>query len=176
MTALFPDNRASIAAGPRQEITISLHVVERSALVAYTPAQMYALVNDVARYPEFLPWCTAASVEADSPTERVARVEVSKGPLRTSFTTRNALQPDTGIHMRLVDGPFKQLVGRWEFDAIGDRGSRIKFRVDFEFKSRLTAMAFDGIFENLCGTVVDAFVQRARSLYGEAPGGGGGGA
>ncbi len=142
-----------------------MKVVERSALVPYTAAQMFALVNDVARYPEFLPWCSGARVEDVAADERVASVSVSRGVLRTEFTTRNRLQPDAEILMNLVDGPFRSLTGRWRFDAIGDRGSRVSFRVEFEFKNPLTAAAFNSAFETLCGTIVDAFVQRARSIY-----------
>jgi ribosome-associated toxin RatA of RatAB toxin-antitoxin module len=142
-----------------------LQVVERSALVTFTAAQMYALVNDVSRYPEFLPWCTGAHVEDVSSTERVATVNVARGVLRTDFTTRNSLTPDAKILMHLVDGPFKALTGEWRFDAIGQRGSRVQFRVEFEFKNRLTAAAFNAAFEALCGSIVDAFVLRAQKIY-----------
>jgi ribosome-associated toxin RatA of RatAB toxin-antitoxin module len=143
-----------------------LQVVERSAIVSFTAAQMFALVDDVKRYPEFLPWCTASRCEVVSATERLASVEVARGVLRTEFTTRNTVQQDARISMNFVAGPFRNLIGEWRFDAIGDRGSRVHFRVEFEFKNRLTAAAFNSVFETLCGTIVDAFVQRAHSIYG----------
>jgi ribosome-associated toxin RatA of RatAB toxin-antitoxin module len=143
-----------------------LQVVERSAIVTFTTAQMFELVNDVGRYPEFLPWCTGARVESTSDTERLASIDVSRGVLRTAFTTRNTLKKDANILMRLVDGPFRSLVGEWRFDAIGERGSRVTFRVEFEFKNRLTAAAFGAAFETLCGTIVDAFAVRAQKIYG----------
>lgn len=140
-------------------------VVERSAMVTFTAKQMFDLVNDVARYPEFLPWCTGARVEDRSDTERVASVKVSRGVLRTEFTTRNTLHKDTRILMHLVDGPFRDLVGEWRFEAIGERGSRVSFRVQFEFKNRLTAAALGGAFEAVCSTIVDAFALRAQKIY-----------
>ena len=143
-----------------------MQVVERSALVVYTPAQMFALVNDVARYPDFLPWCVAVKVEEVSPTERIAALKIARGVLQTEFTTRNTLRPDAQIHMQLMHGPFRDLTGLWRFEAIGDRGSRVEFRVQFEFKNRLTAAAFDAVFETLCGSIVDAFAQRAQRVYG----------
>ena len=143
----------------------SLQVVERSAIVTFTPAQMFALVNDVARYPEFLPWCTAARIEDLSETERLAAIKVARGVLRTEFTTRNTLKKDAQILMQLVDGPFRNLTGEWRFEAIGERGSRVRFRVEFEFKNRLTAAAFNAVFEALCNTIVDAFVVRAQNIY-----------
>ena len=141
-------------------------LVERSALVTFTPAQMFALVNDVGRYPEFLPWCIAARAEQVTPAERLATVKVARGVLQAEFTTRNSLQPDTQIHMQLVHGPFRDLKGLWRFDALGVKGCKVQFRVEFEFKNRLTATAFNAIFETLCATIVDAFAQRAQKIYG----------
>jgi ribosome-associated toxin RatA of RatAB toxin-antitoxin module len=143
-----------------------MQIVERSALVTYTAAQMFALVNDVERYPEFLPWCVGSRVEDVSPTERVAEVKVKRGLLETDFTTRNTLQQDAAIHMRLMHGPFRELTGDWRFEPIGTRGSRVRFRVEFEFKNRLTAAAFNSVFEAMCGTIVDAFAVRAQKIYG----------
>ncbi len=142
-----------------------MKVVERSAIVPYSAEQMYALVNDVGRYPEFLPWCTAAGVEETAANERMATLRIVRGVLRSEFTTRNLVEPGVAITMILVDGPFRVLFGRWCFDAIGDRGSRVGFRVEFEFKNALTAVAFNAVFESLCGTIVDAFVARARKIY-----------
>ena len=142
-----------------------MQVVERSALVTYTAAQMFALVNDIARYPDFLPWCVGARVEEVSPDERIAALKVARGVLQTEFTTRNTLQQDAQIHMQLMHGPFRNLVGEWRFEPIGTRGSRVHFRIEFEFKNRLTASAFNAVFESLCGTIVDAFVERAQTVY-----------
>jgi ribosome-associated toxin RatA of RatAB toxin-antitoxin module len=147
-----------------------LQVVERSAMVTFTAKQMFDLVNDVGRYPEFLPWCSGARVEDTSETERVASVKVARGVLRTEFTTRNTLKRDAQILMHLVDGPFRNLIGEWRFDAIGERGSRVSFRVEFEFKNRLTAAALGAAFESVCSTIVDAFVLRAKKMYTQVQG------
>ncbi len=142
-----------------------MQVVERSSLVTHTPAQMFALVNDVARYPEFLPWCAGARVQDISALERIASLKIARSVLHTEFTTRNILRPDEAIHMQLMHGPFRDLTGEWRFEAIGTRGSRVHFRIEFEFKNRLTAAAFNAVFESLCGTIVDAFVLRAREIF-----------
>src|SRR5258708_26104314 len=99
--------------------------VERSALVTYTAAQMFALVNDVARYPEFLPWCVGARVEDVSPGERIAALKEARGVLQTEFTTRNTLQQDAQIHMQLMHEPFRNLSAEWRFEPIGKRGTRV---------------------------------------------------
>jgi ribosome-associated toxin RatA of RatAB toxin-antitoxin module len=145
----------------------AMQQVERSALVMYTPAQMFALVNDVGKYPEFLPWCAEARVQEVSATERVATLKISRGVLKAEFTTRNLLTPDSEIHMQLLHGPFREFSGLWRFAAIGAGGARVQFRVEFEFKNRLTAAAFNSVFETLCGTIVEAFVARAQRMYGE---------
>jgi ribosome-associated toxin RatA of RatAB toxin-antitoxin module len=145
----------------------SMQVVERSALVTFTPAQMFALVNDVPRYPEFLPWCVATRVEEISSTQRIAMLKIAHGVLQTEFTTRNTLITDAQIDMRLTHGPFRDLKGAWHFEAIGTRGSRVHFIVEFEFKNRLTSAAFNAVFESLCGSIVDAFVVRAKKVYSQ---------
>ena len=143
-----------------------MKVVERSAIVPFTAAQMYALVNDVPSYPQFLPWCkTSRIVEDIGVTERVASMTVERGVLRSEFTTRNRLRPDAEISMSLVEGPFRSLSGQWHFSPIGERGSRVSFRVEFEFRNALTAVAFNSVFESLCGTIVEAFAARARQVY-----------
>ena len=142
-----------------------MQVVERSSLVTFTAAQMFALVNDVARYPEFLPWCIGTRVEEVSPAQRIATLKVARGVLQTEFTTRNELVQDSKIDMSLMHGPFRDLSGEWRFDPIGTRGSRVYFRVEFEFKNRVAATAFTSVFEALCGTIVDAFVARAQTIY-----------
>jgi ribosome-associated toxin RatA of RatAB toxin-antitoxin module len=156
---------AGESAGAATAPGVQMQVVERSALVTYTAAQMFALVNDVVRYPEFLPWCVAARVEDVSASERIAALKVARGVLRTEFTTRNTLEQDAAIHMQLMHGPFRNLTGEWRFEPIGTRGSRVHFRVEFEFKNRLSASAFNAVFESLCGTIVDAFVLRAQAVY-----------
>jgi ribosome-associated toxin RatA of RatAB toxin-antitoxin module len=150
--ALLPDNTY-------------MQLVERSALVMYTPAEMFALVNDVPRYPEFLPWCVAARMQETSLGESLATLKISHGVLQTEFTTRNTLNPDAKIHMQLTHGPFRDLRGEWRFEGIADRGSRVTFKVEFEFKNRLTAAAFNAVFETLCAGIVDAFVRRAQQVY-----------
>ena len=142
-----------------------MQVVERNALVTFSAARMFALVNDVARYPEFLPWCVGAEVEEVSPGERLAAVKVAKGLVRMQFTTRNSLRQDSQILMELVEGPFSHLVGQWDFDPVGERGSRVSFRIEFEFKSRLMSAALSPVFQSVCDSIVDAFVARAQAMY-----------
>jgi ribosome-associated toxin RatA of RatAB toxin-antitoxin module len=130
---------------------------------------MFALVDDVPRYPEFLPGCVAARFESASANERVAALEIVRGGVRMEFSTRNTVAPPGQILMELVRGPFARLVGRWRFEPMGEQGSRVGFHVEFEFKSRLMGLALNPVFESVCDTIVDSFVVRAREVYGAAP-------
>jgi ribosome-associated toxin RatA of RatAB toxin-antitoxin module len=146
-------------------VTASLQTVERSALVPFSPAQMFALVNDVDRYPEFLPWCVGAHIEPSGPDATLATMKIARGMLRTEFKTRNTVEPDRKILMQLVEGPFRHLRGEWSFEPIGDQGSKVRFRVEFEFKNRWMAAALNPVFDAVCRTTVDAFVLRAQRCY-----------
>ena len=101
-----------------------MQLVERSALVTYTAAQMFALVNDVDRYPEFLPWCVGARVRGRRAGERIAALKVARGVLRTEFTTRNTLSQDEQIQMKLLHGPFRDLQRRMALRADRQRADR----------------------------------------------------
>jgi ribosome-associated toxin RatA of RatAB toxin-antitoxin module len=146
-----------------------LKVLDRSALVTATPEQMFALVDDVPRYPEFLPGCVAARLVSAAANERVAALEIVRGGVRLDFTTRNTVTPPSQILMELVRGPFTRLVGRWRFEPLGEQGSRVGFHVEFEFKNRLLGLALNPVFESVCDKIVESFVVRAREVYGAAP-------
>jgi ribosome-associated toxin RatA of RatAB toxin-antitoxin module len=136
--------------------------VKRSALIAESPARMYALVNDIERYPEFVPWCTAARVDARKAGEIVATLTIKRGPVRSEFTTRNLLEPDQRVLMQFVSGPFRVLEGLWTFTALGELGCRVELEMRFEFANRLTNALFAPLFEDTAASLVDAFVKRAR--------------
>ena len=136
--------------------------VKRSALIAESPARMYALVNDIERYPEFVPWCTAARVDARKDGEVVATLTIKRGPVKSEFTTRNLLEPDKRMLMQFVSGPFRVLEGLWTFTALGDLGCRVELEMRFEFANRLTNALFAPLFEDTAASLVDAFVKRAR--------------
>ena len=137
--------------------------VKHSALVGKPPAVLFALINDIESYPQFLPWCTHSKLVSRSEREIVATVGVKQGPLHGEFTTRNELEPDRRILMHLVSGPFKMLEGEWLLTPIGSEGCRAELAMKFAFKSSLTAMLFEQKFAETAASLVDAFVARARS-------------
>lgn len=142
--------------------------IQRNALVHYSPAEMYQLVNDVAGYASFLPWCRSSEVKSETETDMVASVEIAKGVLNKSFTTHNKLQKDKRIEMQLVDGPFKNLSGFWQFDALKtENACKVSLDLQFEFDNAMMSIAAKPIFTQIASSLVDAFCKRAVEVYGE---------
>jgi ribosome-associated toxin RatA of RatAB toxin-antitoxin module len=136
----------------------------RSALVARPPQLLYRVVEEVERYPEFVPGCTLAQVLERDGNAVVARLAVSRGLLSTEFTTRNIMDPNRSIHMQLVEGPFRVLQGHWSFTPVASNGCRIEFALQFEFSNALKSALFEPLFEQTAASLLRAFVARAQSL------------
>ena len=148
--------------------------VHRSALVTHSPAQMYALVNDVARYPEFVPWCKASHILATTETSVTATLEIARAGVTLALTTRNDLVRDERIDMTLVKGPLVSFAGRWRFVAIrapGEEasgmvhGCRVELWVEYQFEHAAVGLVLGPLFEASWDSLVDAFVRRAREVY-----------
>ena len=140
--------------------------VNRSALTTHSPAQMFALVEDIERYPEFLPWVSRAELLERKDNEVIGRLEMHRAGVTEKFTTRNVLDPPREITLHLVSGPFRTLEGRWTFENIADRGTRVSLFVRFEFSNSVLALLLTRSFEKNCTELLNAFVARARKVYG----------
>ena len=142
--------------------------IQRSALVHYSPAEMYQLVNNVADYASFLPWCRSSVVRSETETEMIATVEIAKGILNKAFTTHNQLQKDKRIELQLVNGPFKKLSGYWQFDALKtENACKVSLDLEFEFDNAMMSIAAKPIFTQIANSLVDSFCKRAVEVYGE---------
>ena len=139
--------------------------VNRSVLVVFTPAQMYALVGGVEDYPKFLPWCGGASVQHHDADRTMATIHINYRGIRQSFTTENVLRAPETIDMRLVEGPFRSLDGRWRFTGLGDRGCKVELRLQYEFASRVLERVVGPVFSHIADRLVDAFAKRAEQVY-----------
>lgn len=134
----------------------------------YSPAEMYDLVNDVAAYPDFLPWCKSSHIISESDDMIEASVEIAKGSLNKSFSTRNLLQKNKIIEMKLLEGPFKHLEGFWRFIPLKDPSAcKVTLDLEFEFESKLIGLAAGPVFSKIANTLVDSFSKRAIDVYGE---------
>ncbi len=127
---------------------------------------MFDLVNDVERYPEFLPWCASAEVQSRSSDEVVATLEIRRAGLRHRFTTRNALSAPEYVALELVDGPFERFEGAWQFTPLAADACKVALDLDFEYAGRIVRAALGPVFNRSADTLVDAFCTRARALAG----------
>jgi ribosome-associated toxin RatA of RatAB toxin-antitoxin module len=144
---------------------MSTHI-QRSALLPYPARALFDLVNDVASYPQFLPWCSASEVLEASDTHMRASLAVSKAGLSQRFVTANTLVPGESIKLNLVEGPFNQFHGQWEFKALGDKACKISLDLTFDYAGPLVRATLGPLFNQAANTLVDAFCQRAKQLYG----------
>lgn len=134
-------------------------------VLPYTPEELFALVADIERYPEFLPWCIAARVRERQPRLVVADLVIGFKMFRERFTSRVALDPPRQIEVTYAEGPFRYLTNHWSFTPVAG-GCRLDFFVDFEFKSRLMQRLIEMLFSEAVRRMVGAFEKRARDLYG----------
>ncbi len=136
-------------------------------VINYTPEQLFDLVADVERYPEFLPWCVGAKVFSHTPTELLADLTIGFGPFRESFTSRVELDRPGYAHVRYEKGPFRYLNNKWTFNP-HPKGCAVDFFVEFEFRSRLLQAAIGVVFNEAVRLMVSAFLRRAREVYGQS--------
>ncbi len=139
----------------------------------YSAAEMYALVADVAAYPEFLPWCSGARIRARKPqpdgSEIVeADLVISFKVFRERFGSRVTLRPDGNkIDVAYLEGPFRYLNNHWRFEAVGETACEVDFFVDFEFRSKTLQLIIGVVFHEAMRRIVRAFEERAEQLYGK---------
>jgi coenzyme Q-binding protein COQ10 len=135
-------------------------------LLPYTPEQLFDLVADIERYPDFLPWCVGARIRARDGNQVKADLAIGFKMYRERFTSVVQLEPPGRIHVAYSDGPFRYLENHWKFDAGPNGGCIVDFYVDFEFKSRMLQRVIEVLFNEAVRRMVAAFESRARQLYG----------
>ena len=141
--------------------------IHREALLPYSNEMMYQLVNDVRRYPEFLPWCHVAEVHEQSDFLMRASIIVKKLGVSKTFSTENVLELNRRVTMRLLNGPFKYLKGEWQFISIQDLGCKVILDLEFEFLPGLLNLPFKKVFEPAADSMLQSFVTQAHGLYGD---------
>ncbi|OED37872.1 ubiquinone-binding protein [Chromatiales bacterium (ex Bugula neritina AB1)] len=144
--------------------------IERSALVTFSAEKMFDLVNDVANYPKFLPGCRSVEILHSSKNLLEARLDLARAGLRQSFTTRNRLQRPYNMQLSLVDGPFTEFNGSWQFTALSETACKVLFSLSFTVQNRLLGAAAEKLFSGLANQMVDVMCARAQQLYGQPPG------
>ena len=135
-------------------------------VLPYTPEQLFDIVADIERYPEFLPWCVATRIRAREGNVITADVVIGFKMFRERFTTRDVLDRPRRIDVTYHEGPFKYLNNHWLFEPVGEGSCDLDFYIDFEFKTRLLQMAVGALFNEAVKVMVSSFEKRAKALYG----------
>lgn len=145
-----------------------MKTVKKSVLIWYSPAEMYRLVTDVDQYPQFLPWCDKARAVTLDENGMLAEIGLAFSGVHQTFTTRNSHIADKQVIIKLVDGPFSTLEGEWNFLPLGaeQRACKVELTLTYGFESTLGKL-ISPVFDKIAGSMVDAFVKRARQVYGE---------
>ena len=141
-------------------------VVHKSVILAYSAEQMFALVDKVEDYPQFLPWCGGVTVHGRAENTLTATLMINYHGIRQSFTTENTNRAPESMAMRLVDGPFRLLDGRWTFKPLRSDACKIEFELHYEFANRLIEGVIGPVFNIIANSFVDSFCKRAEQVYG----------
>ena len=146
-----------------------MKTVKKSVLIWYSPAEMYRLVVDVDRYPQFLPWCDKARVVAHEENGMLAEIGIAFSGIHQTFTTKNVHVPDRQVVINLINGPFSTLEGEWNFLSLGEpaeRACKVELTLTYSFDNTLGKLV-SPVFDRIATSMVDAFVKRAKQVYGE---------
>ncbi|MBM3386367.1 MAG: type II toxin-antitoxin system RatA family toxin [Betaproteobacteria bacterium] len=143
--------------------------IHKSVLIWYSPEEMFRLVTEVERYPDFLPWCEHTRVIERTGEGMVAEIGLRMSGLKQAFTTRNTHVQGREVQMQLVDGPFSNLSGGWTFHPVGDgsqRACKVELQLRYGFSNAALSALVGPVFDKIAGSLVDAFIQRAQKVYG----------
>ena len=140
--------------------------ISKSALVSYSPEQMFKLIDEIEAYSDFLPWCSKATEISRDDKNVEASILISYGSFNKEFTTKNKNTTFEKIEMHLVNGPFKNLDGVWLFEPLGDTACKVSLNLEFEFSSKIIAVSLGPVFSKIANSLVDAFIKRAEIVYG----------
>ncbi|MBU1235357.1 MAG: type II toxin-antitoxin system RatA family toxin [Gammaproteobacteria bacterium] len=141
-------------------------VVEKSVLIERTATQMFDLVDRVEDYPKFLPWCGGTELLERTDSKTAARIHINYHGLKAHFATENAKEAPNWMNIELREGPFRRMEGGWRFTPLGETACKIKFRLQYEFSSKMLEKVLGPVFHHIADTFVESFVKRAQQVYG----------
>ena len=155
---------------PAIELTHDMPQVRKSILVPYSARRMFDLVADVPSYPNFMPWCGGARMQAETDGRIRATIDIHFRGVRSGFTTLNRHSGPDAIDMEFADGPFSSFSGRWRFAGLTGfaqgEACKVEFALDYEFSSNLLGRLIAPVFDVIATSFIDAFSARAEKIYG----------
>lgn len=140
--------------------------IAKSALLPYSAEQLFDLVNDIESYPRYMDGCIGTSILSAEGDIIEARLQLSRAGITQSFATRNRLLRPQSIVMELLEGPFKSLAGRWQFDALAPEACKVSLDLQFELDGKLASLAAGKMFEGVASSLVDSLCRRAHAMHG----------
>ena len=141
-----------------------MNKVEKTVLVMHSAEKMFGLVDAVEDYPKFLPWCGGTALLARDANNTKATIHINYHGIKQSFTTLNTKQMPKSMLISLVDGPFKQLNGEWQFVPLQENACKIVFKLNYEFANSMLEKIIAPVFSHIANTFVDSFVKRADNV------------
>lgn len=139
--------------------------VRKTVIIQHSAASMYMLVDDVLKYPEFLPWCGGVDLIQQDETTTIATLHIDYHGLKQKFTTENRKTYPATMDIQLKDGPFKHLDGAWHFTALNEDACKVEFTLNYEFANAFLEKIISPVFSHIANTFVDGFVVRADKIY-----------
>jgi len=141
--------------------------ISREIIVNYTPDEMYNLVSDFPQYKNFLPWCANSRVLSSGTNYIVGRIDISYMIVKIHYTTKNTSYNKDKIEMQLVDGPFKNMHGYWEFIPHLDSGCKLRFKLVYQFENFIVEKVIGKVFNMVISSIIDSFMLEAAKRYGK---------
>lgn len=140
--------------------------IHRSALLPYSSDKLYDMVKDIEAYPQFMDGCVDAQILEEGDGFVKARLDLARGGIAQSFTTRNTLNPPDSIELSLAEGPFEHFAGVWHFRSLAADACKLSLDLEFSLRGNLLSMAASSLLDRVTGNLVDAVVKRAKEVYG----------
>jgi len=141
--------------------------INRSALLPYPSQAMFDLVNDIEAYPSFMDGCVGAQILRRDENLIEARLDLARGGIRYSFSTRNRLDAPKVIELELIEGPFTQFAGRWFFQSLSSDACKVILDLQFAMSSSIGSLAARKLFDGVANNLVDALCQQAKKIHGK---------
>ena len=142
-----------------------MFTVQHSALVMHSAGNMFTLVNDVEQYSEFLPWCGGSEELSRTENEVIAAITIAFKGINKTFTTKNQLIANEKTVLTLIDGPFSELSGVWEFTPLAANASKIRLNLEFDFPSKVIGKVIGPVFKIIANSMIESFRNRADEIY-----------
>ena len=139
--------------------------VKKTVIINHSAGEMFLLVDDVLKYPEFLPWCGGVDLIQQDDQSTTATLHIAYHGLHQNFTTQNSKTFPNSMIIKLKDGPFKHMDGVWQFTALNDEACKIEFSLNYEFANQFLEKIIAPVFNHIANTFVDGFVVRADKIY-----------